>query len=86
MSKGSAARNIGPIIEALSPLISDTLASSSASSTSRPQLLELASYPYEHITAFARRWGDFDWWGTARDDSELKSVDHTFQDDPEGGL
>jgi hypothetical protein len=77
MPSGSAARNVEPIIQALTPLLSDIPASSSTpvvSASSRPRILELASYPYEHIAVFAKEWEDWEWWGTARDEKEIRSV------------
>ncbi|WWD16708.1 hypothetical protein CI109_101139 [Kwoniella shandongensis] len=79
--EGSAARNLAPIIEALEPLLASSSSSSSSASTP-PQLvedsarnvLELGSYPYDHISAFAGRWQDVEWWGCVRDEWELKGV------------
>lgn len=60
---GSAARNIEPVLGALTPLIDIT---------PTPQhILELASYPYEHIRHYAVRWPDVEFSGTARDKDEI---------------
>jgi len=68
--KGSASRNVKPIIDALQPLLS--VIPSIQRSNNERHVLELASFPYEHITAFAKQWPGWEWWGTARDDGEVK--------------
>lgn len=37
-------------------------------------MLELASFPYEHITAFAERWTETEWWGTVRHHEEVSQI------------
>lgn len=49
--------------KALSPLIEGSNAK---------RVLELASYPYEHIRGYAQKWSDVQFTGTVRDDKEIK--------------
>ncbi|TXT04253.1 hypothetical protein VHUM_04251 [Vanrija humicola] len=62
--KGSAARNLEPVLGALAPLIRDDTR----------RVLELASYPYEHIRAYASQWPDVHFAGTVRDGAEAAGV------------
>ena len=83
---GSADRNYSPISEALRPWITESTASSSsasapsselsASNTPRPRarILEIGSYPYAHIKRFAEAFGEVHWYGSGRDEWEVKSV------------
>lgn len=61
---GSAARNLDPVLGALTPLIDD----------GARRVLELASYPYEHILGYAERWPDVRFSGTVRDKEEMANM------------
>lgn len=63
LTTGSAARNLQPVLEALSPLIEGSKAK---------RVLELASYPYEHIRGYAQKWPDVSFTGTVRDEKEIR--------------
>lgn len=63
LTTGSAARNIEPVFDALGPLIDIP--------TPPGHILELASYPYEHIRHYGERWPHVHFTGTARDEEEI---------------
>lgn len=63
LTKGSAARNLQPVLEALTTLIEGSKAK---------RVLELASYPYEHIRGYAEKWPDVSFTGAVRDDKEIR--------------
>ena len=69
LTPGSAARNVGPVLDTLGPYIG------SGSETKR--VLELASFPYEHIRAYAARWPGVHFTGTCRDADEIAYVNHS---------
>lgn len=50
------------MLEALSPLVD----------AQTRRVLELASYPYEHIRGYAEKWPAVQFTGTVRDDKELR--------------
>lgn len=56
-----------PVIEALQPLIE-------GNGTPARRILELASYPYEHIRGYAKMWPQVHFAGTARDSEEMEYV------------
>ncbi|KAK1920977.1 hypothetical protein DB88DRAFT_501735 [Papiliotrema laurentii] len=70
---GSAKRNLEPIIQQLAPLVNGPPGSS--------RILELASYPYEHIAAFAQQWPEVEWWGSCRDEGEAEVVRERYTTD-----
>jgi hypothetical protein len=85
--QGSADRNYSPISEALRPWINESIASSSSLSpskrassdhsepnigTARARILEIGSYPYAHIRRFASDFGEVEWYGSGRDEWEVK--------------
>jgi hypothetical protein len=85
--QGSADRNYSPISEALRPWINESIASSSSSSlskrassdnseseigTARAKILEIGSYPYAHIRRFASEFAEVEWYGSGRDEWEVK--------------
>ena len=84
--QGSADRNYSPISEALRPWINGSIASSSSSlpessPSDRPELksgqtrarvLEIGSYPYAHIKRFASEFEEVEWYGSGRDEWEVK--------------
>ncbi|KAK8861387.1 hypothetical protein IAR55_002206 [Kwoniella newhampshirensis] len=91
--EGSASRNLVPIIDALTPLLSSTTRSpisdhvtppvaselSRQRNQGRRRILELGSYPYDHIVAFARRWDDIEWLGCVRDHWESSQVEERLK-------
>ncbi|KAL1409534.1 hypothetical protein Q8F55_003518 [Vanrija albida] len=78
--KGSAARNVEPVLAALAPLIKPPPAAPSQHTRPQPRptparrVLELASYPYEHILAYAAAWPEVEFSGTVRDEREAAGV------------
>ncbi|KAL7419671.1 cyclin-like protein interacting with PHO85 [Cryptotrichosporon argae] len=69
---GSSVRNVAPVTAALEPLLA-------VPDRRGRRVLELASYPYEHIQAFARRWDSIEWWGTGRDEGEVAQINATVR-------
>lgn len=63
LTPGSAARNLQPVLEALAPLVEGSKAK---------RILELASYPYEHIRGYAEKWPGVQFTGTVRDGKEMR--------------
>lgn len=57
------------MLEALAPLIDGSGLGSGSRSRAR-RVLELASYPYEHIRGYARAWPGVAFAGTVRDERE----------------
>jgi hypothetical protein len=62
LTAGSAVRNVDPVLDALAPLIDSPPAAK--------RVLELASYPYEHIRHYAETWPGVQFAGTVRDAGE----------------
>ncbi|OCF34672.1 hypothetical protein I316_03715 [Kwoniella heveanensis BCC8398] len=67
--EGSAERNIAPLIDALTPLLSDARGNANGSADRR-HILEMGSYPYVQIKAFSEHFNEWEWWGTVRDKDE----------------
>ncbi|KAK4686055.1 hypothetical protein P7C73_g4070, partial [Tremellales sp. Uapishka_1] len=69
---GSAARNLPAILDALSrpALLGEQ-------STAGLTILELASYPYEHIRAFAARWTGVQWHGSEREAEQVEAINRS---------
>lgn len=69
LTLGSAARNMRPVIDALHPLIDGKNGYSPAK-----RILEIASFPYEHIRGYASEWPNVYFSGTARNQDEIEYV------------
>ncbi|KLT39202.1 hypothetical protein CC85DRAFT_305223 [Cutaneotrichosporon oleaginosum] len=63
---GSAQRNIGTVIECLEPLVNGPVPAK--------YVLELASFPYQHIRGYAAQWPHVHFSGTVRDADELEKT------------
>ena len=77
---GASARNISPILEQLHLLLADNpsgvaVKTADASGTTekkgQKRILEIGSYPYEHIRRFAEEWPGYEWWGSGRTEEEI---------------
>ncbi|WVF66888.1 hypothetical protein IAT40_001631 [Kwoniella sp. CBS 6097] len=77
--EGSAERNIAPLIEALTPILSDARDRLNLSEE-RGHILEIGSYPYVQIEAFSKQFDQWDWWGTVRGQSELAYTEKRLSD------
>ncbi|WVQ94496.1 hypothetical protein IAU59_001575 [Kwoniella sp. CBS 9459] len=80
--EGSAERNIAPLIEALTPLLSgiNEKRDQRGQHTERDHVLEIGSYPYVQIEAFSAHFDDWEWWGTVRGQSELAYTEKRLSD------
>ncbi|WVR04000.1 hypothetical protein IAU60_000999 [Kwoniella sp. DSM 27419] len=74
-TEGSAERNIRPLIDVLEPLLTGSRSEGGSNSGPPRRILELASFPYLQIEAFARAYGHWDWWGSVRDQGELSDTE-----------
>lgn len=80
---GASARNISPILEQLHLLLADNpsgvaVKTADASGTTekkgQKRILEIGSYPYEHIRRFAEEWPGYEWWGSGRTEEEIAGI------------
>ncbi|ORX36330.1 hypothetical protein BD324DRAFT_651570 [Kockovaella imperatae] len=78
---GTQQRNLGPVTEALLPLVEELLAVYSDSEVT-PRVLELASHPYTHILSWAKRWPSVEWWGSARDTEQIRDIEAVLGSTP----
>ena len=66
VSSLTAQRNLGTVTECLDPLVNGAVPAK--------YVLELASFPYEHIRGYAKKWPHVHFSGTVRDLDEMEYV------------
>lgn len=77
--EGSAGRNYPPILEAARPWIERAISTSTSTPKTGTRIFEIGSYPYTHIRGFASEYPNVEWYGSARDGSEVKEINERLQ-------